>query len=160
MSSLPEVVVKVQGALLHLVPAQNPINFLPFVLDPIWLHFRWRAAVLLLSSHSCPQPLCTLVVITGWKVMDFFSELSSFAVYSLLQGEALFCIFYIVNVTDCWTGVNQSVRADRTKFLWFQTVLLLFRDASCRYYGYLNWGNKANLGCKEARGQNCNAQAD
>lgn len=47
MSSLPEVVVKVQGALLHLVPAQNPINFLPFVLDPIWLHFRWRAAVLL-----------------------------------------------------------------------------------------------------------------
>lgn len=70
-SSLPEVVVKVQGVPLHLAPAQNLINF-PRLSHMVSLSAarRWRGgAAFVILDHTLA--LCTCVVVSGQTVIDF-----------------------------------------------------------------------------------------
>lgn len=151
MSSLWEVIVKVQGA--DLVPAQNLINFLPIALNAIWFHFqharvhRWRSSGSLFPplswSSRVTKPLSILVVTSGLTEIYLFFWLCPFhecwTGYAHLYREQVLGTWRALAHSPtfrpsglCWEQISQTRQT--SMFIWFQNVLLAFRDVSSAYF--------------------------
>ena len=127
MSSLLEVIVKVQGVPLHLVPAQNLINFPPFAPSPTCFHSEntgahgWRG-----SGSLLPSP--------GWRFVETWRHTASLhaCCHLWINGDLFFFEFGLPP-----GSLQSTVLCRESRFLLLRTWQGLERSPTCRPSGVL-----------------------